>query len=319
MTIPFESMTIDEQKTWWMEQAKDILVQHDMADATISWLTYTHNPVFDVRHHSGHYILRLHQADNSPDVTSEWKVLHHLLEAKLAVPKPILGVWGEKVTAFMMDFLEGEADTPQSITVHKMSAVGRFLARLHSIHKRRIRRLHLNWEGLFGKSGVYYPGDEAMQVFTDAQLAVMDAIAEKVKAVMNELGTSENEFGLIHGDLLLKNILFHEGEVRALDFEYCGWGYYLYDLTPLLWQLKPQARYPELEQALWDGYTSVRQLTSRHRQLLETLIAGRQVASMRWVVANRHNPDYQGKMEGILAQRSAELHGFLETGVLNRQ
>ena len=23
-----------------------------------------------------------------------------------------------------------------------------------------------------------------------------------------------------------------------LDFEYCGWGFYLYDLAPLLWQLK---------------------------------------------------------------------------------
>ena len=31
---------------------------------------------------------------------------------------------------------------------------------------------------------------------------------------MDELGQGESEFGLIHGDLLLKNILFHEGEVR---------------------------------------------------------------------------------------------------------
>ena len=118
--------------------------------------------------------------------------------------------------------------------------------------------------------------------------------------------------------MLLQNILFHEGEVRALDFEYCGWGYYLYDLTPLLWQLKPQSRYPELEQALWDGYTSIRPLSSRHRELLETFIAGRQVASMRWVAANRHNPAYQGKVEGILAQRTVELQGFLETGMLHR-
>ena len=119
--------------------------------------------------------------------------------------------------------------------------------------------------------------------------------------------------------LLLKNILFHEGEVRALDFEYCGWGYYLYDLTPLLWQLKPQNRYPQLEQALWDGYTSIRPLTQRHRELLETFIAGRQVASMRWIAANRQNPHVVGKVEAILTQRTAELQAFLETGKLNRR
>ena len=157
-----------------------------------------------------------------------------------------------------------------------------------------------------------------MKVFTDKQISVMDTVAEKVKSAMDELGTVDNEFGLIHGDLLLKNILFHEGDVRALDFEYCGWGYYLYDLTPILWQLKPQDRYPSLEQALWDGYTSVRPLSERHRELLETFIAARQVASMRWVAANRHNPAYVDKVEGIMQQRTAELQEFLETGELNR-
>src|SRR5690606_19497410 len=116
---------------------------------------------------------------------------------------------------------------------------------------------------------------ENMTVFTNEQFTVMNSITEKVKVAMDTLGQAKDEFGLIHGDFLLKNILFHNNEVRALDFEYCGWGYYLYDLTPILWQLKPQARYPQLEQALWDGYSSVRALTQQHRDLLETFIAGR--------------------------------------------
>ena len=118
---------------------------------------------------------------------------------------------------------------------------------------------------------------------------------------------------------MLKNILFHENEVRALDFEYCGWGYYLYDLTPILWQLKPQARYPQLEQALWDGYTDIRPISKRHRELLETFIAGRQVASMRWIAANQQNPYVAGKVESILTKRTAELAAFLETGELKRE
>jgi Ser/Thr protein kinase RdoA (MazF antagonist) len=82
--------------------------------------------------------------------------------------------------------------------------------------------------------------------------------------------------------------------------------------------LKPLSNYKELEEALWQGYTSKRPLTNRHRELLEIFIAARQVASMRWVAANQHNPAYQGKVEAILQQRTAELAGFLETGILNR-
>ncbi|MCA9912607.1 MAG: phosphotransferase, partial [Anaerolineae bacterium] len=162
------------------------------------------------------------------------------------------------------------------------------------------------------------PGDENMGIFTGAQLLTMQEVAGKVHAAMQNLGRGEEEFGIIHADLLLHNILFHEGEARGLDWEYSGWGYFLYDLTPLLWQMKPLPNYAEIQAALWDGYTSIRPLTEEHRNLLETLIAGRQVASMRWVAANQRNPHYAGKVERILAQRTAELRNFLDTGTLNR-
>ncbi|MBK8136896.1 MAG: hypothetical protein IPK52_13880 [Chloroflexi bacterium] len=49
---------------------------------------------------------------------------------------------------------------------------------------------------------------------------------------------------------------------------------------------------------------------------LETLVAGRFVASCRWVAAHREHPAYRGKVESILAERAARLAGFLETGAL---
>lgn len=229
--------------------------------------------------------------------------------------------------AAIYEQIDGEIRNPLGVAVEEIQQIGVFLAQFHKCDaltpskdpKQKIVKHKLDWESLFGKHGLYHLEDKNSEAFTAQQLSVMDAVAERVKQAMDELGQGENEFGLIHGDLLLKNILFHEGEVRALDFEYCGWGYYLYDLTPLLWQLKPQERYPQLEQALWDGYTSIRPLTTRHRELLETFIAGRQVASMRWIAANQQNPHVVGKVEEILTQRTAELQAFLETGKLNRR
>jgi Ser/Thr protein kinase RdoA (MazF antagonist) len=342
MTTLFESMTEEEQKAWWLERAKSALKQYNMADADLSWLAYTHNAVFAVKHNDVHFVLYLYRHahvrwDRVAAIFYWMKRLHN--EAHLDVPVPVItnengsafilalrdGTRSNMVNAVLVYRLEGDNRSGDTISEKEVYNLGQFLGKLHQFSVKASRDPNpvdftvLTYEGLFGETGIYYPGEEAMQVFTDKQLTVMDAVAEKVKAAMDELGTGETEFGLIHGDLLLQNILFYEGEVRALDFEYCGWGYYLYDLTPLLWQLKPQARYPELEQALWDGYTSIRPLSSRHRELLERFIAGRQVASMRWVATNRHNPSYQGKVEGIMVQRAAELQGFLETGILTRK
>lgn len=321
MTTQFENMTVEEQKAWWLEQAKILLTEYHMPDAEIKWLAYTHNAVFDVVHQRGHFVLRVHDKSALPRLSSESMILMQLIAGQLGAPYPkrVMGAPNILTIGLLLMHIEGTPRSSETVSLPEMQVIGQFLAKMHNIRFDAENRPTLDYNGLFGETGAYHLSEEAMLVFTDEQLTVMDAAAEKVKAAMDELGTGDNEFGLIHGDLLLQNILFHEGEVRALDFEYCGWGYYLYDLTPLLWQLKPQAPYPELEQALWDGYTSIRPLTSRHRELLETLIAGRQVASMRWVAANRLKPAYQGKVEGIMVQRAAELQGFLETGILRRK
>lgn len=319
MSKTFAEMSLDEQKAWWLEQATSALITLDMQNAAIEWLAYTHNAVFAVNHNQIPYILRLSLLENAVQVLSERTILEALSRAGLNVPTPMETIQSDAISGMLLTYIDGNSPEANSVTLDEMSAIGTFLAQLHQVKfDRKLARHALDWNGLYSKDGIYYPNDENMSIFTDEQLSVMNDVSNNVKSAMDELGQSDNEFGMIHGDFLLKNILFHENNVHALDFEYCGWGYYLYDLTPILWQLKPQTRYPQLEQALWDGYTDIRPLTARHRDLLETLIAGRQVASMRWIAANQQNPYVVGKVEAILAQRTAELSAFLETGILKR-
>ncbi len=320
MSETFGAMSLNEQEAWWLKQAQSALAIINLPDASVEWLAYTHNAVFTVNHNQKRYVLRLSLPENAGQVFSEMTILETLSRAGLNVPKPVQTIQTDSVLGMLLDYVEGESPNANSVSLAEMSAIGTFIAQLHQIKfDKHLTRHALDWDGLFSKQGIYYPNDENMTVFTDEQLLVMRNVTDKVQSVMEELGQGEEEFGIIHGDFLLKNILFHNKTVHALDFEYCGWGYYLYDLTPILWQLKPQARYQQLEQALWDGYTGIRPLTARHRDLLEILIAGRQVASMRWIAANQQNPYVMGKVEAILAQRTAELSAFLETGILKRE
>jgi Ser/Thr protein kinase RdoA (MazF antagonist) len=341
----FDEMTSEEQQAVLLEKVQTVLEKGNVANAEISWLAYTHNAVFSLKHEGNPYVLKMavqNRMEMWNSVALESSAIHILSRTPIAnrIPSFPAKDWtfyyslpedeaqfqynkGKGVrpaNIVVLNYLEGESKTPDTLNYEEANKIGKFLAEFHRCDFDPTTNLSfapkLDFQGLFSTR---YPLTEASKaLFTLEQITVMDTIAQVVKSAMDELGQGEDEFGLIHGDLLLKNILFHEGEVRALDFEYCGWGYYLYDLCPLLWQLKPLSNYKELEEALWQGYNSIRPLAERHRQLLETFIAGRQVASMRWVAANQHNPAYQGKVPNILQQRTAELQGFLETGILKR-
>ena len=134
-------------------------------------------------------------------------------------------------------------------------------------------------------------------------------MAARVGQVMARLDREPASIGLIHADLLSKNALFGRAAVAALDFEYSGWGYFLYDLAPLLWGLRGERRadYAPLEDALLDGYRSARPNAQVDREALEAFVAARQVASCRWLLQNRHHPHLRSAAPDLIRQRTAEL------------
>lgn len=319
MSQSFDEMSSDEQVRWWQHQAMEAYNALNLPEATLLLVSYTHHAVFKVLLDDKTLILKLALPEYDAQLKSEYDVLAQLSEAELGVARPINYLRLESCSAILMTYVSGETRNGDDVTQVDMSRIGEFLADFHAIDTDNLSLIkRLDWNGLYSENGVYYPNEQDKSIFTQQQWTVIQEVTDNVKSAMDELGQDTNEFGLIHGDLLLKNLLFGQSQIHALDFEYCGWGYYLYDLTPILWQLKPHENYAQLEEALWTGYTSKRPLSDHRRALLETFIAGRQVASMFWIASNQQNPHVVGKVESILAQRTNELSHFLKTGKLER-
>ncbi len=72
------------------------------------------------------------------------------------------------------------------------------------------------------------------ELVSAADAALVEAAIETVRVATRELGAQPDTFGLIHADLHQENYLFHGGMARAIDFDDCGWGFYLYDLAVTL-------------------------------------------------------------------------------------
>lgn len=343
-----QQMTAQEQRQWWMLVAHQALHASGWSSATCEWIGYTHNAVFAVQTNQKRAVLRLRviAGDEIDAEQAEIQFLRRLqTDTDLIAPVPLndlLLLQAElpdrstlTISATLFDYLEGVTPQPDQVSPQTLALLGQYLAALHHYGRRYhdpvraddtgtkagdvLNRRSPQFPPPPGRQSFYSLNPAAEAQFTTDQQNVLGEVAECVAQVMQALGNQRDVFGLIHGDLLLKNVMLTASGLGALDFEYFGWGYHVYDLTPVLWQLQPFADYETRKQALLAGYQAVRQLNQAEQDALETFLAARQAASMRWIVANRNNPHIAGKAEAILEQRSEELKQFLATGQLRRQ
>jgi Ser/Thr protein kinase RdoA (MazF antagonist) len=128
--------------------------------------------------------------------------------------------------------------------------------------------------GLFGRDA---ETDAGWDRLTRRQQRLFEAVGERAGEVMERLGTGRSVFGLIHADLIFSNVLFHRGEACAIDFDDCGFGYFLYDLAILLDRIEMREDYPALRSALLDGYRQVRPLAGEHEAYLDLFLLSRWV------------------------------------------
>jgi Ser/Thr protein kinase RdoA (MazF antagonist) len=175
-----------------------------------------------------------------------------------------------------------------SLTPNALASGGRFTARLHEHAAHFVPSVghaarHWDWEREFGKGSPVAPSSRDPR-FSQEQRAMLQAISHRVRMAMQELGTGERVWGLVHGDLHSSNYLFRGAEVGAIDFEDCGWGYYLYDLAVILDEI--YAVFPAQEAAfragLLHGYRQIRELSVEHEALLDVFVAMRLAELLRW-------------------------------------
>ncbi|MCA9883205.1 MAG: phosphotransferase [Anaerolineae bacterium] len=323
----------DNDQAHWLKLAQVAIAEiPEYEDATVSWMAHTHNAVFSVQNGPQSAVLTLYkQAVDLSRLQSETVWLDAIAEeTDLTVGRIIklLKIHDEQnnkiIVGALRDYVEGAPKDARDLTPHNMHAIGRFVAKLHQFSEQYtppadFNRPRLDYKGLFEEGGVYDPEADLASMLPNSLIDAIEVAMQRIHLAMDSMGTDRNAFGLIHGDLLSKNILFYHNDVRAIDWEYSGWGYYLYDLTPLLWQLKTQTNYDELAAAYWGGYTSQRPFPNEYVHLLDTFIAARHIASIRWLTQNLDHPLVKEHGIDLVQQRAEEIAGFVATNKMQRR
>jgi Ser/Thr protein kinase RdoA (MazF antagonist) len=100
---------------------------------------------------------------------------------------------------------------------------------------------------------------------------------------LNKFGKGADRFGLIHGDMRLANLLMDNGIVKVIDFDDCGFSWYLYDCATTVSFFEHKPEVPELLAAWVRGYRRAGVLTPEDEAEIETFVMLRRLLLVAWI------------------------------------
>jgi Ser/Thr protein kinase RdoA (MazF antagonist) len=151
------------------------------------------------------------------------------------------------------------------------------------------------------------PAHQVYAAISENERRLLDFAGTTLAGAMERLGKSDSVFGLIHGDLHFRSVLFDKGVPAVKDFDTCGFGYYLYDLSVPIWGFFGSEDYPALKEALLKGYRRVRPLSVEEERLLIPFVAGRLMIQMLTWAKRRSDPSLAGQADKAVKQITKHL------------
>ena len=255
------------------------------------------------------YVVRVHRAGYHSDteLQSEWQWMSSLREYEVFTPVlrysnkgrmfEIVGATGvpEPRQVDIVDWIEGEQlgslEEGLEGAAHEIrerfETLGSIMAKMHN-HAEHWRepqgftRHAWDVDGLTGEQPFWGRFWE-LPALSAWQKDRMMKVRDKLRTELTALGTEPDKYGLIHADLMFENILTGEDGVRVIDFDDCGYGWYLFDLATSIFFLQGTEHFNLAKEALITGYRKNRPLTDEHLSWLPTIFMARATTYLGWM------------------------------------
>lgn len=114
-------------------------------------------------------------------------------------------------------------------------------------------------------------------------LSLLSRLDDVVRKRLAGLPTGREHYGLIHADLRLTNLLVDGDRTAIIDFDDCGYGWYLFDLAAALSFLEERPDVPDFIASWLNGYREVSDVPANIEAELPTLIMLRRLQLIGWV------------------------------------
>lgn len=314
---PLHELTYRGQAQRIRQIAVGALEGAGVAFDSLSLIFHGENTTFRARHADGDHLVRVHRPgyQTRRTISAELELLGALrASTDIIVPKPVTGVQTlgapgvEPRNVVVFEWIDGRFSN--SFSPRSMRRLGTLAARLHRFAETfepsdRFERQFMTIEGLSGEN---MGGNLDMWPAESRPLA--ETVIDRCADVFDGLGREIDVWGVIHADLHHGNrLVCRGGELAAIDFDDCGFGHYLFDLSVMLGyprRLNPEA-YPQLLEEFLAGYRLVRPISDEHIARLPAFFAMRTISITLWVLGRAADNPYFAKRAATQMESTVAL------------
>lgn len=283
--------------------------------ATLINLSENHTFRIDMPNGQAH-IVRVHR----PGYQSEAAILSELnwldalrTETELTTITPMAGIDGhyiqrlginadnQPILAVKFAFEVGVEPVDKSNFPGLFEKLGRMAAICHTHVTQWVCPTHFTrpaWttETILNADGLW--GNWRMAPGVDGEIReVLEKIDIRLRQDFAAYGKTERNFGLVHADMRLANVLLHNNEPRLIDFDDCGFGWFAYDFGAAVSFFENDPQVPALQAAWLEGYRRHRAFSQSEEAMLPAAIMLRRMALQAWV--GSHNETELAQEQGI--------------------
>ncbi len=205
----------------------------------------------------------------------------------------------------LFHFVEGVAPDESGDMTDGFEELGAIAARCHAHvltwpKPDRFERLTWDENAVFGPTPTWGNWRDAPEV-TPEVAEVLERVEQTICNRLDTFGKAPDRFNLIHADMRLANLLIDPVGTRLIDFDDCGWGWFLYDFAATISFIEDDPRIPELKAAWVRGYRSVRDLSAEEEAEIDTFVMLRRMALLAWIGSHIEAPEPQALAPGFAA------------------
>ena len=203
-------------------------------------------------------------------------VIQTLVSAELREPRH----------AVMSKFMTGR-EPPEEELLAPFERLGEVSARMHEHAKHwplppGFTRHTWDYETAFGSRPTWGRWQDGMGM-TPPREKLLGRMCETIGRRLERYGKPRERFGLTHADIRLANLLIEGTRTKVIDFDDCGFSWYLYDLGTALSFIEHRPDVPALVDAWLSGYHKVVTLSAEERAEIPTFIMLRRLLLVAWI------------------------------------
>lgn len=222
----------------------------------------------------------------------------------VSVATPIKGIDGGYVQQLtlgagvfyccMFAFLEGvtlREITDEDKSAYYMRTIGSITAKLHNQvieweDSDSLNRFTWDYEDFFGENSRWgdWHNDTHLQ---ESDYAYIEQALGIIKKNLSSYGKGKDRYGLIHTDLNNNNVIINGNDCYVIDFDDCGYGWFLYDASTAL--LECDDNLEDMIRAWLEGYESIRKLSEEDYKMIMTFIVMKRIIRFQWVGSHMDN------------------------------